>query len=433
MKIKGKNKIRIIIYLLLIAIIFSIIFLIFKREISKEKQTENNVGFVDGNTILPTPDRIIYKYTDDKYIIINDDTTNEYTQIYSELYGRITNVIEGKMYSEDEISRMQKNGRFIEFDYNRKSKNFVFFLDEDEIGIIKRTSNAGQVIQTSLPNKDELIKKIDNLAKKTYTIYYFDTEYNFNSENKLPEVTADLNLSKTKIEGVYQKVIEYNENEYNSLLKKLNFKTNQDMPTIDFDRESVVITVSKYEIKNIKKNIGNIKYELGNLLDEYMVNVFIVSKIVNTSCIYFDTTTSNGGVFKVQTNSDEAKYLIEYNIDENENYSITRNGKKKYLIKPEKAADIADEEAKKEKYQYQDWKSEFYSRNSYGEFEYNLLANVTNSNQIFYWDKVWQIEDLTNKIMWRIRLDDANDPLTSIYIFVDAQNGKVLGAGKSSD
>jgi len=35
--------------------------------------------------------------------------------------------------------------------------------------------------------------------------------------------------------------------------------------------------------------------------------------------------------------------------------------------------------------------------------------------------------------MWKIRLFDKNDPLTSLYIYIDAISGKVIGAGQSSD
>ena len=235
MEVKNKNNIRVILYILLLLVVFSIIFFIFKNEISNEKLEKNNVGLVDENTILPTPDRIIYKNINNEYIIINSGTS-AYTQIYSELYNRITNTIEGKVYSEDEISQMQNKGTFIEFDYNSKSKNYVFILEEKEIGIIKRFSDGGQVIQTSLSNKDKLIKKIENLTKDISTKYDFNTEYNYNSENKLSKVANDLKLSQTKVAGVYQQVIEYDENEYNAILKKLNFKTSHEMPKVDFNK-----------------------------------------------------------------------------------------------------------------------------------------------------------------------------------------------------
>jgi len=234
MEVQNKNNIRVILYVLVLIAVFSIIFLIFKIEISNEKLEKNKVGLVDENTILPTPDRIIYKNINNEYIIINSGTS-AYTQIYSELYNRITNTIEGKVYLEDKISQMQNNGSFIEFDYNSKSKNYVFMLNEKEIGIIKRFSDSGQVIQTSLPDKDKLIKKIDTITKDISMKYDFDTEYNLNSENKLSKVETNLNLSQTKVTGVYQKIIEYSEDEYNSILNKLNFKTNEEMPKVDFN------------------------------------------------------------------------------------------------------------------------------------------------------------------------------------------------------
>ena len=61
MKVKNKNNIRTILYILLLVLFCSIIFLIFKIEISNEKSKDDNVGLVAENTIIPTPDRIIYK------------------------------------------------------------------------------------------------------------------------------------------------------------------------------------------------------------------------------------------------------------------------------------------------------------------------------------------------------------------------------------
>lgn len=261
MKIENKYNIKIILYFLFLLLVCSIIFFIFKMEISNEKLENNNVGIIADNAILPTPDRIIYKNKDNKYIII-DAGTNEYTQIYSELYNRTTNTINEKVYSEEQISEMQNRGSFIEFDYDTKSKNFVFMFEENEIGIIKRLSDSAQVIKNSLDDKSNLIKKIDNLTKDE-TRYDFDTEYSYVSENTLSKVAYDMPLSQTKVAGVYKKVIEHSENDYYEMLEKLNFKINQELPKVNFDRQSVVIIVSRYEIQKIKQSIGNIKYELG--------------------------------------------------------------------------------------------------------------------------------------------------------------------------
>ena len=430
MGVKNKNNIRVILYILLLLVVFSIIFFIFKNEISNEKLEKNNVGLVDENTILPTPDRIIYKNINNEYIIINSGTS-AYTQIYSELYNRITNTIEGKVYSEDEISQMQNKGTFIEFDYNSKSKNYVFILEEKEIGIIKRFSDGGQVIQTSLSNKDKLIKKIENLTKDISTKYDFNTEYNYNSENKLSKVANDLKLSQTKVAGVYQQVIEYDENEYNAILKKLNFKTSHEMPKVDFNKQSVIVTVSRYEIKDIQKNIGNIKYELGKFLDEYSVNIFIVSKVVNSKCIYFNTNVDELNVSKISINDN--KNGVEYYV-QNGKYYANINNTKTEIISIEIASDIAEEETKKAKYQYQSWKSEFYRGESIdNSISGELILGLDDISRLYHWRAEWQNEEYEGKTMWKIRLFDKNDPLTSLYIYVDAINGEIIGAGASSD
>ena len=430
MEVKNKNNIRVILYILLLLVVFSIIFFIFKNEISNEKLEKNNVGLVDENTILPTPDRIIYKNINNEYIIINSGTS-AYTQIYSELYNRITNTIEGKVYSEDEISQMQNKGTFIEFDYNSKSKNYVFILEEKEIGIIKRFSDGGQVIQTSLSNKDKLIKKIENLTKDISTKYDFNTEYNYNSENKLSKVANDLKLSQTKVAGVYQQVIEYDENEYNAILKKLNFKTSHEMPKVDFNKQSVIVTVSRYEIKDIQKNIGNIKYELGKFLDEYSVNIFIVSKVVNSKCIYFNIDSYKTNVSTFSTNNKENG--VEYCV-QNGKYYANINNTKTEIISIEIASDIAEEETKKAKYQYQSWKSEFYRGESIdNSISGELILGLDDISRLYHWRAEWQNEEYEGKTMWKIRLFDKNDPLTSLYIYVDAINGEIIGAGASSD
>lgn len=424
-----KNRIKIILYFLLLLVVCSIIFFIFKMEISKEISKDDNVGTIADNTILPTPDRIIYKNKDNKYIIINSGT-NEYTNIYSELYNRTTNIIDGKVYSEEQISEMQNRGSFIEFDYNTKSKNFVFMLEENEVGIIKRLSNSGQTIKNSLDDKVNLIKKIDNLIKDKIR-YEFNTESSFISENTLSKVDYDMPLSQTKVAGVYQKIIEYSENDYYEILEKLNFKTNKELPKVDFDKQSVVIIVSRYEIQEIKQSIGNIKYELGKFCDEYVVNVLIVSKVVNANCIYYNTNLGESSVsqFTVNNNENGVEYFVE-----NGKYYTNKNHTKTEIISIETAADIADNEAKKQKYQYQGWKSEFYSRESANDsIAGELILGLDDISKFSHWRNEWKNEEYENKIMWKIGLFDRNDPLTTLYIYIDAINGNVIGAGDSSD
>lgn len=425
MKIQNKNKIKIILSFSLLIIILSITFYLHKiSNENKEEKTANE------STIIPTPDRIIYKNPNKEYIIISPDT-NEYSKVYSELNQRTKNAIEGKVYSEDEINQMKNKGSFVEFDYNTKSKNYIFMLEENEIGIIKYLSDSGQDIQTSIADKEEFIKNIENITKDINTKYDFDTEYSYTSKNELSKVTNDLKLSQTKTSGVYQKIIEDDENEYNSMLEKLDFEPSNEMQKVDFNKQNVIITVSRYEIKNIKKNIGNVKYELGKFLDKYMVNIFVVSKVVNANCIYFNTNSSDTNVDKYSINENEDG--IEYYV-QNGNYYTNINDKKTQLISLETAIQIAEKEAKKEKYQYQGWKSEFYCIKSEDDADLGeLICGLDDISRNYHWNEAWKYDEDKGKIMWKIRLFDKNDPLTSLYIYIDAISGKVIGAGQSSD
>ena len=152
---------RVLIYILLLIIIFISLFIIFRIEMNNEIIQENTVGKVAEDTDIPKPDRIIYKNKEGKYVIIYHDVEN-FQLIYNELYYRISGINEGKTYTEYEITKMQDEGQFIEFDYDTKSKNYVLFLDNPELGIIKRTANGGQVILNDLKDKESLIKKLED-------------------------------------------------------------------------------------------------------------------------------------------------------------------------------------------------------------------------------------------------------------------------------
>lgn len=421
---------RVVIYILLLIIIFGSIYFIFKEEINSEKSKIDTLGKIDENTELPTPDRIIYKNRNGKYVIINYDD-EEFQLIYNELYRRISNTIEGKVYTEDEITKMQEEGAFIEFDYNRKSKNFVFLLEQPEIGIIKRFTDSGQVILTNFENKENLIKKLENWTSD-FQKYDFNKEKNYTLENELDNIPIYLEVEEAR-QGIYQEIIEYSEYDYQNVIKFLGIESSPDIPEFDSTREKVVITLSKYEIQNIRQNIGNIKYEFGDYQDKYSINILVVSEIVNTNCIYYNINNTKP-VISENLNTSNDDYSVEYYI-ENGKYYANFNNQKVEIISKEEACDIADMEAKNEKYQYQPWESEFYSRgiDKQDSISAELISDLSSISRFSHWNENWQVSDYRNTLMWKIRLFDENDPLTSLYIYVNAINGNIVGAGDSSD
>lgn len=123
-------------------------------------------------------------------------------------------------------------------------------------------------------------------------------------------------------------------------------------------------------------------------------------------------------------------------IEENSKYYAYAVGKEKVqIISPKEAADIADIEAKNNKYKYKSWRSEFYSRGKENNetLSAKLCYGLEEIDKLYMWEESWKVEDYENKLMWQIRLLDENNPLTSLFIYVDAQNKNIIGAGQKSD
>lgn len=430
MKDDNKKRIRKLICILLCVIIGVAIFIIFKIEIKAERVENIDIDMSSCDSILKAPDRIIYKNKYNEYIVIEPETS-EYKQIYYELCNRISTQIDGNVYSKEEINEMQDKGSFIELDYNTASKNFVFMLEEKDIGIIRRFSDNGQVIQEFIDNKNELIKKLDIITNESDKKYSYIEPVNITSENKISRVTDNLNLSDTKVTGVYQKIIKEDNNEYKNMLNILDFKM-QELPKINFNKQNVIIVVSRYEIKEIETNIGNIKYKLGNFLDEYIANILIVSKIPNTNCIYYEFVSEDLNVSEFTTNKNQNG--VEYYV-QNGKYYTNIDHKKIDLINIDEAVSIAEEEAKKEKYQYQGWKSEFYGKiNENDTISCELIVGPKNmKSSTHFWTEKWKQKPYEGKLIWVVRLFDKNDPLTNLFVYVDAIDGNIIGAGAASD
>lgn len=421
---------KFIVCILLSVIISCIIYYIFKIEINLEKNEIDTFGKISEDSELPIPNRIVYKRQNGKYVIIDSDSP-ELQYIYNELYRRTSNITEGKIFTEEEISKMQDKGCFIEFDYNRISKNFIFMLEETEIGIIKRLEDGGQVIATNLEDKENLIQKVENWTKDM-KYYDFNQDKNITLDKKIEDIPNYIEFKEVQ-QGIYQKIIDYNEYDFQEAIETLEIESSEEIPSFNPNRETVVITLSRYEIKNIKQSIGNIKYEFGNYQDEFFVNILVVSKVVNTNCIYYEINNTEPVITENLNNSND-EYAAKYYMEEGKYYSELNNQKVE-IISDEKACDIADMEAKNSKYQYQPWKSEFYSRgyDKKDSISAELISNLSSISKFSHWNEEWKVSEYKNKLMWKVRLFDQNDPLTSLYIYVDAINGKIIGAGASSD
>ena len=271
-----------IIYLALLILIGLVVYYIFCIEIKGEKEQESN-------TTLPVPNRIVFKAPDDNYYIAYSDNRN-FSKIYSAIYNEIGTTIEGQVLDETQVDELKKNGSFIEFDYDTISKNFVFPLEDENIGMIQMLESGGQVRKVELSNKKEIKRRVVNAFKQTKG-YKFEKNRSYTSKNTLESIPSDIGLIQ-KSNDVYYLIIE-NKEKLNEIIEKTKFELDDVLPTIDYGKDKVILTITNFETMDIKENVGNIKYKLSNQCKEFKVNLLLVSKIVNTNCIYYNMDYSN--------------------------------------------------------------------------------------------------------------------------------------------
>lgn len=243
------------------------------------------------------------------------------------------------------------------------------------------------------------------------------------------------------------------------LTVKGNISYNSDLDT----KDNAIIVLKAEDYNNMKKEVLNGKRDTEIIVGDYYntsneiyLKYSLVDKNYQLPFALKLTITDNTEIIgnietgkkviveyeNVDTYFDELKLKsikvinennnLEY-YEENGNYYIDIEEKIK-IISPEKACDIADKEAQKNIYQYQDWKSDFYTRAEENNYQMAIeLKNGININNLNWEDEWKKTTDYEDKLTWSVRLFDKNDPLTSLFIYIDATNGNILGAGKLSD
>ena len=270
------------ILIMIIVIIGFAIYTIF--EIEKDEEKIENQQITQTSETLKIPDRIIYKNENNQYYVLEHENSG-FSTIYSEIFNRITDNKNGVVLKEEEIDEIKEKESFVEFDYLSRSKNFVFPLQQENIAMIQMFTENGQVRQKKIKDKQELIKKIEKITKKMDS-YIFEKEKIYTSTNLLESMPTTIGLSQ-KNAGVYQKII-LTEKEYKDILQETNFKSEEQIEAIDYSKQKLIVTVTQYNTKSVKVNIGNVKYKMSESQEKYIVSILVVSKIVNTDCIYID-------------------------------------------------------------------------------------------------------------------------------------------------
>ena len=294
----------------------------------QNKQPENKVETSTGDEeLIKTPDRIIFKY-DSKYYEITPDYEK-----YSELVDLCKNNINKKdeeKISENDINSLKSTAKFIEFDYKTISKNFIFNLTSD-IGVIQMQDADGIVISSKLSNIDKIVEAYTE-AVKDKTGYDMSSE-KVDSMNQYQALPSTYDFKNVKDEKVYVKVFD-SYDDFNKISNQYRLKfDNADAIEGKFENRKGILILSQYDVKDYKVNVGNVKIDFaGNdyavastAPSGYNADLILVSKIVNTDCIYYNyddvkyvdnlagTTESISGVVK---SKDADEITIAYEADQ---------------------------------------------------------------------------------------------------------------------
>lgn len=414
---------------------------IFTRIKPQEEVPTNSIQYFE------TPDRIVYKEKGiDNYYVFTQGS-KDYTDILNELIKGFDSKGEGPFVSEEELNNIEQSKNYIELDYNTISKNYVIAYEEENYNVIFRNDNGGQVVKQNLKDKETLSKMMQEKKNSNgANCYHKGDSKEYKVTNEIPREVFESNNSDFRQyeDGIYGIKIQ-SEETLNEMLKRYDIKLEEEIPSDIFEKADIIVMISKYDIQNIETRVGGLTYTFTGAPRQksYLADIFAASKAINTNCVYrnLDNITYNSNNSNVTINNSQQNTVSATNTTSTNTSTSNKQVDTIVRITKEQAAAIANEEAKKQKYQYQGWVSDF-TTEEFEDENGNPLAELIytmDNDKVYYWEEDWAVKDLNGNDLyqgqpvWYVRLGDKNDSLTSLYIYVDATNGNVVGAGKSSD
>ncbi|MGN1298442.1 MAG: hypothetical protein ACI4UE_00435 [Candidatus Scatovivens sp.] len=278
-----KKKLIVVISLIIVAIIMVIAVFISNisnlpsNQISKNEYYTNNI--ID-------PDRIVYRNQEGKYFEFLKDT-DEYNQIKNLIADSIEDYnSNGSIVEDSEIKELHKKS-FLEFDYKTASKNYIIPLEEKEKNIIKLANTGGNICVNRLKNLNKIKKKVNNFSedKKEYNLEYKQMI----SRNTLTTIEYKYLKQFKEINYKIHQIKIENIDDYELYKQMCRLAFEEEITEEIFDNNVLILTLSLVPKIDVEVNIGNIRYTYNKLEDvnyQYTAHLLVVSKIVNTDCIY---------------------------------------------------------------------------------------------------------------------------------------------------
>ena len=301
---KKRTKILIICILTIIAI--GLIVALFATQYYAPKvSTETSESIFTDNII--NPDRIVYRNQSGKYYQFAKDT-DAYNQIIEKIKQSLNNYSEsGNTLTEEDIDSIHEKS-FIEFDYETASKNYIIPLEENEdANMIKLGNTGGIVVSNQLKNLEELTTLV-NEQSQNVTPYEFEYQELLSRNTITSMEYRYLQQFKQINYKIYQVKIQDMES-YELYKEMCNLAFDEEITSDIFENNDLILTVSLVPKITVKVNIGNIQYTYENMNDvdyQYTAHLLIVSKIVNTDCIY------NTDLTEIEAEVDRGNFETEF-------------------------------------------------------------------------------------------------------------------------
>lgn len=256
-----------------------------------ETKQEQEETYTEGTRIsayFPNPDRLVIKQANQNEYYIIEQGEEGYISLIQALDTAIDNAktkTENNV-TQDTLDTMEDSGCFLMLDYNRVSKNYI--LDRNSNELIRYKEDGGVIVRTEM-DLDEITQKIEEAlqGKRTYPLEGRTLTASSETVDSIP--TENFSELDEKKNGIYQVKIESIE-ELEKWENAIGVSILEQTPPIDasmLEDHAIILTISNHPIESVTAKIRRMDYEFAyEVTLNYQVQFYLVSKAVNSDCIY---------------------------------------------------------------------------------------------------------------------------------------------------
>lgn len=300
------KKVFIVLLLIIIAIILIVALFLVPYVMN------NKTEVILGDEII-LPDRIVYKNSNNQYYEFFKKS-NEYNELINLVGNTLKNYTNnGDVVSQDTIDNIH-NETFLEFDYETASKNYIIpFGNTLKDEMVKLSDTGGKICSTDLKNVKKIKKELDKkltVGQKSYSLDYkeYISKNQFILDYKYTQQFKNINYK------IYQVKIQ-DMKTYERYQEMCHLAFDDQITEDIFNDYDLILTASMVPKITVKVSVGNIRYTYEDVPNsygaQYIAHLLVVSKIVNTDCIY----NTDLSTVDQQASLDESRRTYDEQVD----------------------------------------------------------------------------------------------------------------------